>query len=567
MQQLFLPSTFNPSLEIETTVTMQLSEFWPLCLAQLQQSLSTQQYKMWISQLTVGETPDSWTVYVKNTFTFTFIKDKFLDKIDTIKDELAPTAPQLVLQIGQGTKYEPAHAAAVIETQAPSVEDSLPAATLADVQHDDANPFVHESLDNGFSITMDETAEYANEPQQQPLLSSDLAPEPTHKPESPQDLIAQRLAQIQKNAQGKNPPKAVQQHSETAIAVERQDKGHEHTRLNPSYTFETLVQGKGNRMAYAGALTIAESPGSNMYNPYFIYGSTGLGKTHLVQAIGNRIYKNNPKARIRYIHAENYVRDIMKAFRNQGFDEFKRYYHALDLLIIDDVQFISGKDRTMEEFFYLFNHLLDEKKQVIMTCDTLPANIKDMDDRLKSRFSWGLTVELEPPELEMRVAILQKKAEAAHVQLEESAAFFIASNIRSNVRELEGAFKRVAAHSRFQNRPINIELATDALQDILAEAQKQVTIDQILKTVSDYYQIKIAEILGKKRTRNIVRPRQIAMTLAKELTQQSLPSIGNAFGGRDHTTVMHANKTIADLRKTDGQLSQDYDILMVMLRK
>lgn len=532
-------------------VTMQLSEFWPLCLARLQQSLSTQQYKMWISQLSVDETENGWMLYVKNTFSFTFIKDKFLDNIDAIKNELAPHAPQLVLQIGQGTKYEPATEAV---SKAPEHE-----VQVIDTPTAPASPI---------KITIDAAPEaLPNEPTQQQLLDSELAPEPIRQPESPQELIAQRLAAIQKNAQGKNPTPKPQQPTETAIALERQDKGHEHTRLNPSYTFETLVQGKGNRMAYAGALTIAESPGSNMYNPYFIYGSTGLGKTHLVQAIGNRIYKNNPKARIRYIHAENYVRDIMKAFRNQGFDEFKRYYHALDLLIIDDVQFISGKDRTMEEFFYLFNHLLDEKKQVIMTCDTLPANIKDMDDRLKSRFSWGLTVELEPPELEMRVAILQKKAEAAHVQLEESAAFFIASNIRSNVRELEGAFKRVAAHSRFQNRHIDIELATEALQDLLAEAQKQITIDQILKIVSDYFQIKIAEILGKKRTRNIVRPRQIAMTLAKELTQQSLPSIGNAFGGRDHTTVMHANKTIAELRKTDGQLSQDYDILMVMLRK
>jgi chromosomal replication initiator protein len=328
-----------------------------------------------------------------------------------------------------------------------------------------------------------------------------------------------------------------------------------------------LVQGKGNRMAYAGAQTIAENPGSSMYNPYFIYGSTGLGKTHLIQAIGNRIYQQHPRAKIRYIHAETYVRDIMKAFRSSSFDEFKRHYHSLDLLLIDDVQFISGKDRTMEEFFYLFNHLLDEKKQVVMTCDTLPANIKNMDDRLKSRFSWGLTVELEPPELEMRVAILQKKAEAAHVQLQEKAAFFIAQHIRSNVRELEGAFKRVAAHSLFQHKPIDIELATEALQDILVEAQRQITVEHIMKTVADFYQLKIADLIGKKRTRTIARPRQMAMALAKDLTQQSLPSIGQVFGGRDHTTVMHAHKTIHDLKQTDAKLAQDYDYLSAMLQK
>ncbi len=341
---------------------------------------------------------------------------------------------------------------------------------------------------------------------------------------------------------------------------------HENTRLNSAYTFDTLVEGKGNRLACAAAQHIAETPGDSNYNPLFIYGSTGLGKTHLVQSIGNRVYQLNPKAKVRYIHAESYVRDIMRAFREKSFDQFKQYYHSLDLLIIDDVQFISGKDRTMEEFFYLFNYLVDTQKQVVMTCDTLPNKIDGMDDRLKSRMSWGLTVELAPPELEMRVAILQRKAEQSNVRLAHEPAFFIAQSIRSNVRELEGAFKKVVATSKFLNAEIDTELAKYALQDILATTQRQITIDQIQKIVADYYHIKVNDILGKKRTRAIARPRQIAMTLAKELTQQSLPSIGDAFGNRDHTTVLHANKTINEFKKTDPEVSQDYEALLRILR-
>ena len=345
-----------------------------------------------------------------------------------------------------------------------------------------------------------------------------------------------------------------------------QKRSHEKARLNPIYTFDTLVTGRGNQLAQAAAIQIADSPGDSTYNPLFIYGCTGLGKTHLIQAIGNRILQHNPEANIRYIHAERYVADIMKAFREKAFDQFKRYYHSLDLLLIDDIQFFAGKNRTMEEFFYAFNALLDSKKQVVLTCDTYPTQIEGMDDRLKSRFSWGLTVEIQPPELEMRVAILLKKAVQENVRLDKDAAFFIAQNIRSNVRELEGAFKRALAVSRFQAKPVTLELAKEALKDILAVVQRQITIEDIQKTVANYYHVKVSDILSKKRTRVIARPRQIAMSLAKELTTQSLPSIGNAFGGRDHTTVLHACKTINELKQTDANMAQDYEALIAIIR-
>ena len=342
--------------------------------------------------------------------------------------------------------------------------------------------------------------------------------------------------------------------------------GHESTRLNPAFTFDTLVTGKGNQLARAAALQIAENPGDSAYNPLFVYGGVGLGKTHLIQAIGNHVYQKSPQARIRYIHAERYVADIMRAYQHKAFDEFKRYYHSLDLLLIDDIQFFAGKNRTQEEFFYAFNALTEGGKQVIMTCDTYPKQIEGMEARLISRFSWGLTVEIQPPELEMRVAILMKKAEADSIKLDHTVAFFIAQNVRSNVRELEGALKRAVAYARFTNQAISLELVKEALKDILAAGNRQITIETIQKTVTDYYKIKLSDMHSKKRSRDIARPRQIAMALSKELTQLSLPNIGDAFGGRDHTTVLHACKTIAEMRESDTTIAHDYTTLLSMLR-
>lgn len=350
-----------------------------------------------------------------------------------------------------------------------------------------------------------------------------------------------------------------------ATPLKQMGASHETTRLIPTYTFDNLVTGKANQLARAAAMQIAENPGV-AYNPLFVYGGSGLGKTHLVHAIGNLVHQQNPQAKIRYIHAERYVSDVVRAYQHKAFDEFKRYYHSLDLLLIDDIQFISGKTRTQEEFFYAFNALIESHKQIVITSDTFPKEIKDMDDRLVSRFGWGLTVAIEPPELEMRVAILLRKAELENFKLDDNVAFFIARSIRSNVRELEGALKRVLAYSRFTGNAITLDLVKEALKDMLAVENRLVSVENIQKVVADFYKIKVADMHSKKRTRNIARPRQVAMALAKELTQMSLPAIGEAFGGRDHTTVLHACRTIADLREADMQIKHDFQVLMQMIK-
>lgn len=336
-------------------------------------------------------------------------------------------------------------------------------------------------------------------------------------------------------------------------------------KLNPLLSFENFVTGKANQLAHAAAIQVSETPGTT-YNPLFIYGGVGLGKTHLIQSIGNHMKHENAQAKICYVHATNYISDVVRAFQTKKFDEFKQFYNSLDLLLIDDIQFIADKTGTQQEFFYTLNSLIDGHKQVVITCDTFPKEISGMTPRLTSRFSWGLTVAVEPPGLEMRVAILLQKAAISNNPISEDVAFFIAKHIRSNIRELEGALKRIDAYSRFHKRGISVELAKEALKDLLASQNKQISIENIQKTVADFYRIKVADLLSKKRTRLIARPRQIAMCLARELTQLSLPEIGAAFGGRDHTTVMYACKTIESLRNLNALLNADFNLLNQTLR-
>jgi len=335
-------------------------------------------------------------------------------------------------------------------------------------------------------------------------------------------------------------------------------------RINASFNFDNFVSGRANQLARAASLQIAENPG-HAYNPLFIYGGVGLGKTHLLQAIGNTVREANPGARISYIHATDYVDDVVKAYLNKQFDDLKRRYMSLDLLLVDDIQFLAKKDRSQEEFFYAFNSLIENKKQLVITCDTFPKEINGLDDRLKSRFAWGLTVAVEPPELEMRVAILLSKAAQENAKLDENVAFFIAKQVRSNVRELEGALKRVIAFSRFHEKTITLELAKEALRDLIASTSRIVSVENIQKTVADFYKIKVADMYSKTRTRNLARPRQIAMALAKELTNLSLPEIGESFGGRDHTTVLHACRKVVELRETHVDIGRDYLVLLQTL--
>jgi chromosomal replication initiator protein len=329
------------------------------------------------------------------------------------------------------------------------------------------------------------------------------------------------------------------------------------SRLNPLFSFESFVEGKSNQLARAAASQVGENPGKS-YNPLFIYGGVGLGKTHLMHAIGNAMLKNNPNARVSYVHSERFVSDMVKGLQHNRISEFKRAYRSLDALLIDDIQFFAGKERSQEEFFHTFNALLEGQRQIILTCDRYPKEVNGLEERLKSRFGWGLTVAIEPPELETSVAILISKAVAEGVELPDEVAFFIAKRIRSNVRELEGALRRVIANYRFTGRPINLEFAKEALRDLLALQDRLVSIENIQKTVADYFKIRVGDLLSKKRSRSIARPRQIAMALAKELTNHSLPEIGDAFGGRDHTTVLHACRRIEALRETEKRVADDY---------
>ena len=334
--------------------------------------------------------------------------------------------------------------------------------------------------------------------------------------------------------------------------------------LNPDSTFETFVEGKSNQLARAAAYQVASNEGQT-YNPLFIQGGVGLGKTHLMHAIGNMILQRQPDARVVYLHSERFVQDMVKALQHNAINEFKRYYRSVNALLIDDIQFFAGKERSQEEFFHTFNALLEGQQRVIMTCDRYPKEVSGLEERLISRFGWGLTVAIEPPELETRVAILMSKAQQFGIDIPQEVAFFIAKRIRSNIRELEGALRRVSANAKFTSRPVTLEFTKDALKDLLALQDKLVTIENIQKTVAEYYKIRGSELLSKKRNRSIARPRQVAMALAKELTNHSLPEIGDAFGGRDHTTVLHACRKIEDLKVSEIRVKEDYSNLLRIL--
>ncbi|RLJ68199.1 chromosomal replication initiator protein DnaA [Sulfurisoma sediminicola] len=390
------------------------------------------------------------------------------------------------------------------------------------------------------SLTLDET------PRSTDAIAPDVATEP-----APADSMSAEPLELVANV---------------LPATRSEDPAYERSRLNPEFTFDALVSGRANDLARAAAQQCAQNPGTS-YNPLFIYGGVGLGKTHLAHALGNEVWRQDPQRVVRYIHAHDYIADVVRAYQQKAFDVLKRYYSSLDLLIIDDIQFLGGnKERTQEEFFFAFNALIEAKKQIVITCDTYPKDIQGLEDRLISRFDWGLTVAIEPPELEMRVAILKKKAEATKMPLSDDVAFLIAKHLRSNVRELEGALNRVLAFARFHGRDITLDVAREALKDVIGATNRQITLESIQKTVADYFKIKVADMYSQRRTRAIARPRQVAMWLTRELTPHSLPEIGDAFGGRDHTTVMHACRTIADLRRTDNTLNNDLHVLMQTIK-
>ena len=395
-----------------------------------------------------------------------------------------------------------------------------------------------------------------------------IAAEFWQSPVDVQFVLDPRNGQLKKTAGPSAPTNSVMSSDAPTERVAQPEETHlrrDQSRINPALTFDSFVTGKANQLARAAAIQVASNPGIS-YNPLFLYGGVGLGKTHLIHAIGNQVLADNPSVKIRYIHAEQYVRDVVTAYQRKGFDDFKRYYHSLDLLLIDDIQFFGGKNRTQEEFFYAFEALIAAKKQIIITSDTYPKEITGMDDRLISRFDSGLTVAVEPPELEMRVAILLKKAALEGAAFSDDVAFFVAKHLRSNVRELEGALRKILAYSRFHGKDITIDVVKDALKDLLSVQNRQISVENIQKTVADFFNIKVADMYSKKRPANIARPRQIAMYLAKELTQKSLPEIGELFGGRDHTTVLHAVRKIAADRSKNPECNHELHVLEQTLK-
>jgi chromosomal replication initiator protein len=502
-----------------------MSEFWSDCLSLLKHKLSVQQYDAWIRPLSAQEADGKVLVTAPSRKALEWVREQYLPDMQKLA-ELRATPLLIEMAVGLRASVNGSAGLPVPMSQAAASAAVNPAPPLNGVPAD--------------------------------LAGSNTAAEP----EDPDDRgypEGMAFANLPRPAQATT--RSGGGLGSTTDPTLAQTIG----TLSDGFTFDTFVTGKANQFARAAALQVAENPG-RAYNPLFLYGGTGLGKTHLVQAIGNYVHERNPAAVIRYIHAEKYVSDVVRAYQNKSFDAFKRFYHSLDLLLIDDIQFFSGKSRTQEEFFYAFNTLTDQRKQIVITCDTYPKKIEGMDDRLLTRFAWGLTVEIEPPELEMRVAILLKKAAAIDIELSEEVAFFVARHFPSNVRELEGALNRIRAYSRFNACAVTIDSARDALRDILAVATRQVSMEQIQKAVSDYFKIKVSEMHSKRRSRAVARPRQVAMALAKELTNHSLPDIGGAFGGRDHTTVLHACRQIARLRTLDAELARDYQTLLQQLR-
>lgn len=477
---------------------------WQQCVNRLQEELPAQQFNTWIRPLQASMDGQQLKLYAPNRFIKEFVSDKFSERISELVKELQPQgATSVVLEIG-------AVSSAVVKDEAP-----IPAKAASPVeQPQEIAP-----------VSVSTPPIIQNSPTQSPISGWGSGPK---KP--------QRKVDVEGSLQ------------------------HQH-HLVDSYTFDNFVEGKSNQLALAASRQVAENPGES-YNPLFLYGGVGLGKTHLMHAVGNTLKERDPDAKVVYLHSERFVADMVKALQLNAITDFKRYYRSVDALLIDDIQFFAGKERSQEEFFHTFNALLEGGQQMILTCDRYPKEINGLEERLKSRFGWGLTSAVEPPELETRVAILMKKAAQARIELPGDAAFFIAQRIRSNVRELEGALKRVIASAHFTSRPIDIALVKDSLKDLLALQARQVSMDNIQRTVAEYYKIKVADLMSRRRSRSVARPRQVAMALSKELTNHSLPEIGDSFGGRDHTTVLHGCRKIKELRESNADIREDYKNLL-----
>ncbi|ROQ21848.1 chromosomal replication initiator protein DnaA [Marinimicrobium koreense] len=496
---------------------------WKLCASSLQDELPPQQFNTWIRPLQIDSDAESGQLRLlaPNRFVCDWVNEKFLHRIRELVEDFQSDQP-LSVEVGIGSRP------GGVGTRRP-------------VNQSSTRP-VYPQGQPGTGASFGESL--GAEPSGFGRMGGSAPSEAPagQRPEAPP--VAEPAPQPSVN---------------NTVEVEGALK--HNNNLNRTFNFTSFVEGKSNQLGLAAARQVAENPGGS-YNPLFIYGGVGLGKTHLMQAVGNALVDKNPNAKVIYLHSERFVADMVKALQLNAINDFKRYYRSVDALLIDDIQFFAGKERSQEEFFHTFNSLLEGGQQIILTCDRYPKEINGLEERLKSRFGWGLTVAVEPPELETRVAILMKKADQSHIDLPHEAAFFIAQRIRSNVRELEGALKRVVANAQFTGRPIDVDLVREALKDLLALQDKQVGIDNIQRVVGEYYKIKLNDLLSKRRSRSVARPRQVAMALAKELTNHSLPEIGEAFGGRDHTTVLHACRKIKQMQEEDADIREDMKNLL-----
>ncbi|RTE65428.1 chromosomal replication initiator protein DnaA [Amphritea opalescens] len=506
------------------------AELWEQCLQNLQDEFPSQQYNTWIRPLKVSSESDAGLVLLApNRFVKDWVSDKYLKRISEVVNAVSgDIAASVSIDIaGRASGF----------SQRPVRPAPPPApARRADTRYEDNQSFS--------SAPRNRTAAPVNPPVEENPPYQLAIDDSSFQPINHREIIT---------------PTTMSGSPSRNVDVEGSVR--HQSNLNQSFTFNSFVQGKSNQLALAAAQQVADNPGGS-YNPLFIYGGVGLGKTHLMHAVGMEMLQRNPKAKIVYLHSERFVADMVKALQLNAINDFKRYYRSVDALLIDDIQFFAGKERSQEEFFHTFNALLEGGQQMILTSDRYPKEINGVEERLKSRFGWGLTVAIEPPELETRVAILMKKAEEAQVRLPDDSAFFLAQKIRSNVRELEGALKRVIANAHFTGNAITTPFIKESLKDLLALQDKQVSIDNIQRVVADYYKIKVSDLLSKRRSRSVARPRQVAMTLSKELTNHSLPEIGDAFGGRDHTTVLHGCRKVASLRETDTDIREDYQNLL-----
>ena len=498
------------------------SVLWESCLGRLKENLSIQDFNTWIRPLQCEESSDLLLLYGPNRFVVEWVREKYLHMfVQAVREETGQSSPRVEL-----------------------LENSKRKQFEVGGQQGLARAYSNRGVERP-----------AVNSQQRPVDNSSTLNQESARRDS-QDRAPGNFSEAVKSAPRANP---ITKQERSSQHKPRSASGHE-SRVNPNFSFETFVEGKSNQLARAAAQQVAMNPGK-AYNPLFLYGGVGLGKTHLMHAVGNMIQARRG-AKVIYLHSERFVADMVKALQTNAIEEFKNYYRGVDALLIDDIQFFAGKERSQEEFFHTFNALVDAENQVILTCDRYPKEVEGLEERLKSRFGWGLTMAIEPPELEMRVAILKSKAEQSRVSLPNEVAFFIAKRIRSNVRELEGALKRVIANSHFTGKAITVDFVKDALKDLISAQDKLVNTENIQKTVAEYYKLKLSDLLSKRRTRSIARPRQVAMALSRELTNQSLPEIGNAFGGRDHTTVLHACSKIKSLKLTDPEIEEDYSNLL-----